>query len=639
MSIRKLAYLSCLIFGGLAHAQSNEVSIETPKLPPVVGHIMRPFHTERRIVSPANLSNSPRLEALLRGGNLYLSVPDVIALTLENNLDIAVQRFGPPLAREVLRRTEGGGALRNTSQPINAGPQSVSLAGVSVNAVGLPESGSGVGSGGGITIQLGTPPPALDPSLVAYFNFQHSSVPQSNTFLALTDALIDNSRNVQLAYQQSFVSGTYAQLSFYSLRNHFNSPAYSVNPYTSGYLDLYVTQNLLQGFGVAVNNRNIRVQRNNLKVTDLQLKQQVVVTVSAVLNLYWDLVSFNDDARIREQALTTSEKLLEDNRQQVRLGTLPPIEVTRAAAEVSANREALLIAQTNVAQQETILKNSLSRTGIASSALDEVRIIPLDHILVPRTEDLKPTPELIDVALKSRPELEQARISTDSLKINLAGTRNALLPTLQAFAEVTNNGLSGQPNEIALESSLCQTISCIPPQVFVGAYGNLLGQLFKRNFPNYSAGFSLNIPFRNRAAQGDYVADQLSLRQGELQLQKSVNQVRVDVKNAVIGLQQARARYETAVATRELAQQALDAEQNRFKFGESTIALVVQAQRELATDQEAEIQSMANYTHAKIAFDQAIGQTLEVNNISMDEAASGHVARVSSVPENAPQRQ
>ena len=373
---QKLSTVLCLLCAGVAFAQSTEVSIETPPPPRWVGPIIKPFHTERRIVSPVNLSNTPRLETLLRGGNLYLAVPDVIALTLENNLDIAVQRYGPPLAREVLRRAEGGGALRNTSQPISPGPSSVSLAGVSVNAVGLPESGSGVGSGGGITIQLGTTPPNLDPTLIAYMSFQHSSVPQSNTFLALTDALLDNSRVVQLGYQQSFVSGTYAQLTFVSSRNHYNSAAFDVNPYTSGYLDLYVTQSLLQGFGVAVNNRNIRVQRNNMKVTDLQLKQQVITTVSAVLNLYWDLVSFNDDARIRERALATSEKLLEDNRQQVRLGTLPPIEVTRAAAEVSANREALLIAQTNVAQQETILKNALSRTGIASASLDEVRLVP-----------------------------------------------------------------------------------------------------------------------------------------------------------------------------------------------------------------------------------------------------------------------
>ena len=627
----KLLAIFYALFAALAFAQSEEVKIESPTPPRMVGPILKPFHLDRRIVAPANLSNSSRLESLLRSGNLYLAVSDVIALTLENNLDIAVQRYGPALAREVLRRTEGGGALRNTSQPIMPGPLSVSLAGVSLNAVGLPESGSGVGSGGGITIQLGTTPPNLDPTLIAYMSFQHSSVPLSNTFLALTDALLNNSRFVQLGYQQSFVDGTYAQLFFVSSRNHYNSAAYDVNPYTSGYLDLYVTQNLLQGFGVAVNNRNIRVQRNNLKVTDLQLKQQVIVTVSAALNLYWDLVSFNDDARIKQQALATSERLLEDNRQQVRLGTLPPIEVTRAAAEVSANREALLIAQTNVAQQETVLKNALSRTGIASASLDDVHVVPLDHIVVPPTEELKPTPELIDQALKSRPELEQARISTESLKINLAGTRNALLPTLQAFAELTNNGLSGAPNALAPEF--------VPPQAFVGGYGNLLSQIFRRNFPNYSAGFSLNIPFRNRAAQGDYVADQLSLRQGELQLQKSINQVRVDVKNAVIGLQQARARYETAVSTRQLAQQALDAEQNRFKFGESTIALVVQAQRDLAADQEAEIQSMANYTHAKIAFDQAAGQTLDVNHISMTEAASGHVARASSVPDSVPTEQ
>ena len=627
--VARLSFISFALCAGLALAQSPEVSVETPSLPRAVGPIVKPFHLERRIVGPAKLGNSPRLESLLRGGNLYLSVPDVIALTLENNLDIAVQRYGPALAREVLRRTEGGGFLRNIGQPISPGPVSVSLAGVSVNAVGLPESGSGVGSGGGITIQLGTTPPPLDPSLIAYANFQHSSVPQSNTFLALTDALLDDSRNLQLGYTQWFPSGTYAQLFFVSTRNHFNSPAYDVNPYTLGYLDLYVTQNLLQGFGAAVNNRNIRIQRNNMKVTDLQLKQQVITTVSAVLNLYWDLVSFNDDARVKEQALAQSEKLLNDNRQQVQLGTLPAIEVTRAAAEVSANREALLIAQTNVAQQETVLKNALSRTGIASASLDDVRILPLDHIVVPPTEELKPLPDLIDQALKGRPELEQARISTESLKINLAGTRNALLPNLQAFAELTNNGLSGSLNALAPGN--------IPPQAFVGGYGNLLGQIFRRNFPNYSAGFSLNIPFRNRAAQGDYVADQLSLRQGELQLQKSINQVRVDVKNAVIGLQQARARYETAVATRQLAQQALEAEQNRFKFGESTIPLVVQAERDLATDQEAEIQSMANYTHARIAFDQAVGQTLEVNQISLEEAVSGRVARQSSIPDNVPQ--
>jgi len=588
---------------------------------------MRPFHTERRVVSPAVLGNTPRLDSLIRAGNLYLSAQDVIALALENNVDIAIQRYGPYLAREVLRRAQGGGFLRDISQPVSPGPTSVSLEGVNVNSLGLAESGSGVGSGGGIVIQLGTPPPNLDPVLFAYANFQHSTTPSSNLFLYLVPSLLNDTRTFQAGYAQTFITGTNAQLTYGATHSSLNSPAWNVNPYTQGYLDLTVTQPLLQGFGIAVNNRNIRVAKNNMKVTDLQLKRQVITTVSAVLNLYWDLVSFNEDLRIKQEALTTATQLYEGNKKQVELGTLPAIEATRAAAEVSAAKENLLIAQTNVAQQETVLKNALSRNGIVSQTLDEVHLLPLDRIIVPETEDLKPTPTLVDLALAQRPEIAQTKINIESSIINLGGTRNALLPQLQAFFELTDSGLSGQLNPAA------QTVGIPPPPpTLVGGYGNLLGQIFSRDFPNYSAGMSLNITFRNRAAQADYVTDQLSLRQRQLQYQKTVSQVRVDVKNAVIGLQQARARYETAVATRALAQQTLEAEQNRFRFGESTIAIVVQAQRDLAGDQSAEVQAMANYTHAKIAFDEAVGQTLDVNGVSLDEAASGHVARESTIP-------
>jgi len=606
--------------------QTPEITIETPKGPPVVGPVLRPFHLERRVVSAATLSNTPRLESLIRAGNLYLSSQDVIALALENNVDIAIQRYGPYLAREVVRRAQGGGFLRDVSQPISPGPTSVSLEGVSVNAVGLQENGSGVGSGGGIVIQTGTQPPNLDPVLVAYANFQHATTPESNILLSYTPSLIADTRQFQLQYVQSFVTGTYAQLTYYAIRSAYNSPAFDINPYTSGLLDLYVTQNLLQGFGVAINNRNIRVARNNLKVTDLQLKRQVITTVSSLLNLYWDLVSFNQDVRIKQEALNTAQQLYEGNKHQVELGTLPAIEVTRAAAEVSSDKENLLIAQTNVAQQETVLKNALSRNGIVSQTLDEVHIVPLDHITVPETEDLKPTADLVNLALKQRPEIAQTKINIESSIINLGGAKNYLLPTLQAFFELTNNGLAGPANPASVPYGL------VPPEAYVGGYGNLLKQIFGRDYPNYSAGFSLNIPFRNRVAQADYVADQLQLRQSQLQYQKEVSQVRVDVKNAVIEVQQARARYETAVATRSLAQQTLEAEQNRFRFGESTIATVVQAQRDLASDQSAEVQAMANYTHAKVAFDEAVGQTLDVNGISMEEAAAGHVARESAIP-------
>jgi outer membrane protein TolC len=222
-------------------------------------------------------------------------------------------------------------------------------------------------------------------------------------------------------------------------------------------------------------------------------------------------------------------------------------------------------------------------------------------------------------------------LNVENQKTLLKGTRNNLLPTLQGFAELTNNGLAGAVNQ--LYSNCCGA----PYPYFIGGDGNVLSQIFRRNFPNYSVGLSLNIPFRNRQAQADYVTDELQLRQNEMQLQRAVNQVRVDVKTALIGLQQARSRYESAAATRALDEQSLAAEQKRFQSGVSTVELVIQAQKDLAADAEAEVQSMANYAHAQIVFDLSVGRTLEVNHISMEEAVAGQVKRDSTIPDVIPQ--
>jgi len=581
---------------------------------------------ERRKVAPARLSNSPRLESLVRAGNLYLSVEDVIALVLENNLDIAVQRYSPFLAREVLRRTQGGGFLRSVDTPILAGPTSVSTTGVSVNANGIA-GGAGLGSAGGIVSQIGPVPPNLDPSLYASFSAGHITTPLTNESFDQTSVLTNQYRQYVFNYSQQFITGTAAQLTFYDYRSLLNSSVPLFNPSITGFLDLVITQNLLQGFNIGVNNRDIRIAKNNMKVSDLQLKLQVATTVSAALNLYWDLVSFVDAVRIKEQALATSQKLYDDDQKMVKIGSLPAVEVTRAAAQVSVSKEDLLFAQTNVQQQEIVLKNALSRNAMANAWLDDVHIVPLNPIVVPETDETKPLPELIAVAMANRLEVERSKVNIDSQKISIRGSRNGLLPTLQAFLELTNNGLSGPVNPVYNGQSGA------PDPYFIGGTGTALGQIFRRDFPNYSAGVSVTIPFRNRAAQADYVTDQLQLRQAELQFQRIANQVRVDVKTALIGVQQARARYETAVDTRKLAEQSLKDEQNRFQHGVSTVTLVIQAQRDLANDQDAEVQAMANYTHAKIAFDMAVGRTLDVNHISMQEAVAGRVARESVIPE------
>ena len=583
--------------------------------------LTRPY--QARSVPPINLANTSRIGGLVRNGNLYLNARDVVALALENNIDIEVQRYGPLLAREVLRRAQGGGALRSVGLGVAPGPTSVSLSGVSINTNGAPSSagGGGVSSGGGIVTQLGPSIPSFDPTLSGFVDFAHSTSPQSNTVLTGTTALVTGTKTVQASYSQTWAIGLNAQLTYASNNIHVNSNFFALNPYTSGDIDLQLTQNLLNGFGKAVNTRNIRVQKNNLKVTDLQFKLQVITTVSAVLNLYWDLVGFNEEVKSRQQALDTADQLYKNNQEQVRIGTLAEIEVTRAQSQLFSARQDLLIAQTNLMQQETILKNALSRSGVPSSDLADVHIIPLDTISIPAGDEstTRSVPELVGVAMANRVELVHARINLDSNNLNLAGVRSSLKPSLQAFAELTNNGLSG----IASQSALAQ------PGVayFDGGYGNLLEEVFRRNFPNYSAGLSLNIPLRNRAAQSDYVTSQLEIRQNELNLQKQVNQIRVDVQNAIIGLQQARARYDAAKEARVLSQETFDGDKKKYDLGATTSYQVVQDQRDLASAQSSEVQAMANYTHARIQFDQALGTTMDVNNISVAEAMAGKVAK------------
>jgi outer membrane protein TolC len=591
-----------------------------------LGKFTHPYRT--RYVPPINLSNSSRLESLVRSGNLYLTAQDVVALAIENNIDVEIQRYGPLLQREVLRRALSGNALRQVGLGVAQGPQSVSLTGVSVNGNGIAASGTGVNSGGGITTLLGPSIPVYDPQVSFFANFQHATSPQSNTFLVGLTALTQDSRSYQAQYSQNWSFGLNAQVTYASTYAKVNSPNFALNPYTTGDLDLQLTQNLLYGFGSAVNNREILVQKNNMKVTDLNFKQQLIATVSSVLNLYWDLVSFNEDLRSRQEETRTAQQLFDDNKKQVELGSLAEIEITRAEAQLYAAKQDLLISQTNIMQQEIVLKNALSRRGVAVPELASVHIIPLDKMVIPEKDEFKPVETLVEQAMGQRPDVEQSRLNIKSKEVLLVGIKNSLKPNLQAFAELTNNGLTGSPNALAEATGA--------PGYLAGGYGNLLAQIARRNFPNYSAGFSLNIPLRNRAAQSDYATSLLEIRQDELNLQKTTNQVRVDVQNAVIGLQQARARYDAAVKARILQEKTLDADQRKLNLGASTPFQVVQDQRDMANARSSEAQAMANYSHARIQFDQALGTTLDANHISVTAALSGSGGAPSMLPSQLP---
>ncbi len=589
----------------------------------LTGHYRMPH------IAPINLANSPRLEQLLRAGSLYLTMQDTIALALENNLDIDIQRYGPEIADAQLLRARAGAFAQGVSTSVTAGPTSaqpggVAQSGISGNPSTQASSASSTAVGNTVISATGPPIPVFEPLLVGNATWAHQSIPESSVFIAGVDALIQRQDTSGVTYQQGFSSGTSVSLGLNNSTAVGNSATTLFNPVTNSSLGFTVTQHLLQGFSFAVNQRQITIAKNNRELSDLTFKLQVITTVAAVMDLYWDLVTFNENVRVEQQAVATSTKLYEDNRKQVEAGMMAPIEVTRAEAQLATDQENLTIAETQVLQQETILKNALSRNGVASPSVAEARIVPLDRIRVPDVEPVTPIQDLVAMALSARPELAQNRIQVTNQEITLHGSKNGLLPTLDLVGSLSNNGLAGEVN--TLPPTFPFSFGA-PSPAFVGGYGTVLKQLFAHNYPNYSAGFNLTIPLRNRAAEAQAINDDLTLRQLQLGLQRLENQVRVDVQNAVIGVQNARAQYRAASKARVLQEQTLDAEQKKYAAGASVIYNVILTQRDLATARQAELAAEAAYAKSKVELERVTGQTLNNNGISLREAYQGTVSK------------
>jgi len=580
---------------------------------------------KRPVVADVNMANSPRVDQLLRDGNLYLSLEDTISMALENNLDVAYMRYEPLIAdTDILRARAGGGVRAQGADPSNQSTGS-SAGGGSSGGVFIPRVATGAAGG--------PPIPQLEPVLTGNTGWAHRSNPTTSNFTTGTNTFISEGSSNGLTYSQAFLTGTAFSLSFNTNGTSNNSLRNNFNPSTTSNATLGFRQSLTQGFGRSINSRQIHIARNNREVSDLAFKQQVIQTVSQIQTLYWDLVSYNEDVRVKQQSLALSEKLYNDNKRQVEIGTLAPIEIVRAEAEVAARQQELTASVTLVQQQETVIKNAISKNGVSDPRIAEVRIVPTTRITVPTVEPVEPVQDLVSMALQARPELAQSRIRLTNADIGIKAVRQAMLPQVDFVASMTNNALAGtvNPNVLTIPG---QPVA-VPSEFFLGGVGTTMNQIFARNFPDYSVGLQLTVPIRNRAAQADMAAAELQHRQQEIRLQQGENAVRVDVRNSLIGLQQARARVDSAIKSRVLQEQTVDAEQKKYALGASTIYNVILAQRDLALSRSVEVAAMNNYTKARVELDRAPGQTLAKNSISVEEAYQGTISRP---PDPIPQR-
>ncbi|MGB6944822.1 MAG: TolC family protein [Bryobacteraceae bacterium] len=614
---------------------------------PVVGEAQTDFirHSfispyEAKPIQPESSHNSQRIFELMHAGQLYLSLADAIALALENNLDIEVERYLPQIAGTDSTRAEGGGLLRGLSLLVDelppgiGGPNGPLLTNLTASSTPAPvvnsnfsdvalitEQENDLSVTGATPLSSGSPIPQFDPSISALVNWAHETTPEYNPLITgASNWLVGNQFTGNLGYTQGFSTGAQLGVSFDNTQLTSNAARYTYNPILNSNLGFTITQPLLRGFGIGLNRRFIRIAKNDQRIADLVFRQQVIDTVAGIARLYTDLVSLNEDVKVKREALRLAQRLYEDNKHKVEQGEQAPIEVTRAQAQVASNQQGLISAEGLVQQQELIVKTAITRGGLANPAIRAAQIIPTDTVTVPETESVRPIDDLIAEALHGRPDLAQAAIQVENSQISLKGSLNALRPELDVVGTVQNGGLSGNINAAGV--ALTPGAALYP-----GGYGTALGQIFRNDFPTYSVGLQLTLPLRNRVAQADAVRDELQVRQTQARRLQFEDQVRLEVADAFVAMQQARAAYEAAVQSRILQQQSVKVEQETFDVGLATNYMVIQYQTYLAQAQSTEVAAKGAYAKAMIALDRATARTLEVNDVSIQEARNGRVSR------------
>jgi outer membrane protein len=581
-------------------------------------------------VPPVRLANSPRLRDLIRANRLYLTAQDAIALALENNIDIESGRYDSSGWR--LERARAGGALPGVPTGASQTASVASGQGVlgSQAAAGVRISGSNGANAGttNVTVaQVGTVAQTYDPTIQEATTFSHRSLPQPST-VQTTSVLVQGQRIYTASYQEGFETGGSVTLSY---NNHFlneNAPTDVLNPSVAPTLSVSVSQNLLQGFGVAVNTKDITVAKINVGISDLNFKTQVERTVVTVLNNYYALVGNYEDFRSKQGALETARKFLSETQRRVDLGASAQLDVTTAQNQVAAAQQASVNSQAAIQQQELQLKSLISRTGSFDPLIASVEIVPLDGIVIPAADDLPPTKDLVQEAFRNRSDLLAEKENIRGAEVSSIATINGLLPTAAVQAGKSNAGTAGDLRIVNGSTA---------DAYFAGGTGTALGQILRNNFPTESISAFGQVQIYDRVAQADHAIDQLQIRQQQLAMARDFNQVQVVLTNSVVALRQARARYEAAAQSLMLQQKLYEAEQKKFAVGESTTYNVTQQQRDFINAQSAQLSAMVTWQSARLSLDQTTGSTLAVHHVSIEQAQTGRIDRPSSLPASLPE--
>jgi outer membrane protein len=618
--------LSTMMLG--AASVSGQITVKpAPHLP----NFFAPYVPHE--VPEPRVTNSGRIDSLLRNGRIMLSLEDAIALALENNLDLAIARYNLAIADTDVLRAKSGNTVRGVATGLVQGTPGGGIGGFGAGAPGAGAGGTSGGAGGAgtgasglvqSTLGTGAPLDSYDPSLIASLNIEHSSLPQSNTVTTGVPLFQQNSGIANFSYSQAFPTGTRLTFDFNNSRATNNGLFSTLVPEIRSDFRVTFRQHLLSGFGLGPNLRFIHIAKNNREISDVAFRNQVVATIVQIQNIYWDLVSAFETVRVNEQSVALAEKTVSDDRAEVKIGNLAPIEVTRAESELAQRRQDLLIAQTELQLQQLLMKNAITR-NLSDRDLASAQVVPTNVVALPAEEPVVPVDDLIKDALVHRPELVQTRIDLTNRDISRKGARNALLPSVDFVAWYGGAGLAGVQNPLNTE---------VPPSsIPTTGFGNAFTQLVHTDFPDYAVGLSVTLPLRNREAQADQVRSELEYRQAQMRSLQLQNQVGIEVRNAQFAVQQNRARVNTAQKARDLADQTFEIERKRFALGASTHNDVLLRQRDLAQAEATLVNAMSAYAKSRVELDRSTGSLLARYGIVLDEAERGSVNTTPRIPD------
>lgn len=428
--------------------------------------------------------------------------------------------------------------------------------------------------------------------------FSQSTNSPSFSWIDAANEVTTKYNNYVAFFQQILPIGTNITASLFSYQNDTNQKFQTINPRYGSTLQFEVSQPLLKNFGYRINRRQIIIARNNREISNSQLEQVLLDTVYNVEEAYWNLVFSIEDLRVKNQSLELARDLLKKNRREVEVGTLAPIEILSAEAEVATREADILQAENMVRNNENILKTiiNLDRGGAGSL----FKIVPVDSPSYAKLDiSLE---EALQTAMDRRPDLGSYRWDIKSKEIDFTFAKNQLLPELSLEASYWSPGISGTQILYKDNNPLTNIIIGTIP----GEASDALNDALKFQYRNWSAGLTLTLPTNILLSRAQYVQARANLEQARLRLQSHEQQVFLEVSNAVQAVQTDFKRIQAYTAARELAERKLEAEEKKLKVGLSTNYLVLQYQRDLAGARSSELRAIIDYNLSQARLNRAM---------------------------------